>query len=176
MSISAISELLLTQFGPKCKRRFLGQSLIDAKCQRDICQDNICPGDICQYQPYCYLPDFGQSLKVVFLGQSLTDSNFQGDICPSNICSSDICPSNICHGDICPYQEYLSYNCSNFDKHFWTQLFWGLNFCTPHLFGQSFLWPKYFLIPNFFGPKIFELKSFFTFNFVLLKKFWDLNS
>ena len=43
LSISGISQMLLTQFGPN----FKGKSLTDANRQGDICTGNICPGNIC---------------------------------------------------------------------------------------------------------------------------------
>ena len=66
MSISAISQLLLTRFWWNFKGRFLGTSRTDSNCQGDICPCNICPRDICPYQEYlsCYWPDFDETLKV----------------------------------------------------------------------------------------------------------------
>ena len=66
MSISAISQLLLTRFWWNFKGRFLGTSRTDSNCHRDICLGNSCPGDICPYQEYlsCYWPDFDETLKV----------------------------------------------------------------------------------------------------------------
>ena len=73
------------------------------------------------------LPNF----KGRFLG---TDANFQGYISTSNLCP----------GDICPYQQYLSYYWPDFDEHFWTHYFGGLNFSTPHLFLSEFVWTRFF--------------------------------
>ena len=97
LSISAISQLLLTRFWPNFKHRFLGPSLTHPNCHGDICAGNICPVDICPYREYlsCYWPNFDQTL-VSFLGPSLTDVN----------CHGDICPGHIWPGDICPYQQY----------------------------------------------------------------------
>ena len=66
MSISAISQLILTRFWWNFKGRFLGTSTTDHNCHRDICPGNICLGDICPYQEYlnCYWPDFDETLKV----------------------------------------------------------------------------------------------------------------
>ena len=66
LSISRISQQLLTRFWPNFKGRFLGPSLTNANCWSDICPGNICPCDICLYQEYlsCYLIDFDQTLKV----------------------------------------------------------------------------------------------------------------
>ena len=46
----AISQLLLAQFWPNFKGRFLRPSLKDAKYHDDICPENICPGNIWPYQ------------------------------------------------------------------------------------------------------------------------------
>ena len=66
MSISEISQLLLTQFGWNFKDRVLGTSRTDSNCQGDICPSNICPGDICPYMEYfsCYWPNFDEIFKV----------------------------------------------------------------------------------------------------------------
>ena len=50
LSISAISQMLLTRFWPNFKVSFLGPSLTDVTCQDDICPDNIWLGDICPFQ------------------------------------------------------------------------------------------------------------------------------
>ena len=65
-SMSAISQLLLTQFCWNCKGRFLWTFRTDSNCQGDICRCNICPRDICPYQEYlsCYWPDFDETLQV----------------------------------------------------------------------------------------------------------------
>ena len=64
--MSAIYQLLLTQFWLNFKDRFLGPSWTDLNCNSDICSGKICPGDICPYQEYLswYWPDFDQTLKV----------------------------------------------------------------------------------------------------------------
>ena len=66
LSISGISQLLLTQYLPNFKGMFLEPSLTDANRYCDICPVNICPGDICPYQEYlsCYRLNFDQTLKV----------------------------------------------------------------------------------------------------------------
>ena len=46
----AISQLLLAQFWPNFKRRFLGPSRANSNCHNDICPGNIFPGNICPYQ------------------------------------------------------------------------------------------------------------------------------
>ena len=43
LSISAISQLLLTRFGSNLKQRVLGTYTTDYNCHHDICPGNICP-------------------------------------------------------------------------------------------------------------------------------------
>ena len=66
LSISGISQLLLTWFWWNFKGRFLRLSWTDFNYRSDICPGNICPGDICPYQEYlsCYWPNFDKTLKV----------------------------------------------------------------------------------------------------------------
>ena len=65
ISMSAISQLLLTWFWPDFKDRFLGPSWTDFNCYSDIRSGNICPGDICSYQEYLwYWPNFDQTLNL----------------------------------------------------------------------------------------------------------------
>ena len=68
MSISGISQLLLTWFWWNIKGRFLGTSRTDSNCHSDICPCNICLCDICPYQEYFsyYWPNFDQTLKLGF--------------------------------------------------------------------------------------------------------------
>ena len=61
LSISGISQLLLTRFWWNFTGRFLGTSRKASNCHGDICPGNTCPGnicsgDICTYQEYlsCY--------------------------------------------------------------------------------------------------------------------------
>ena len=96
-SMSAISQLLLTQFWWHFKGRLLWTFGTDSNCHSDIfVQATLC--NICPYQEYlsCYWPNFDETLKVG--SWEHLDSN----------CHSDLCLGNICPGDICPYQEYLS--------------------------------------------------------------------
>ena len=66
MSISEISQLLLTQFWWNFKGRLLWIFRTDSNCQGDICPRNICPRNICPFQEYlsCYWPDLDLTLKV----------------------------------------------------------------------------------------------------------------
>ena len=65
-----ISQLLLTQFWPNFKSRFLGTYRTDFSCHHDICPGNISPGDICPYQQYLrsYWPNFDQTFGTQFFG------------------------------------------------------------------------------------------------------------
>ena len=67
-SMSEISWLLLTQFWPNCKGRFLEPSWTDSNCKGDICPGDICQGNICTYQEYlgCYWPNFEQTFWAQF--------------------------------------------------------------------------------------------------------------
>ena len=60
-----ISQLLVAQFGPNFKERFLGPFLTDANRHTDIYPSNICFRNICPYKEYLswYWPDFDQTLK-----------------------------------------------------------------------------------------------------------------
>ena len=59
-----LSQLLLTQFGPNLKGRFLGQSLKDSNCY-----DDIFPGNICPYQQCfsCYETFWNQFLGALII-------------------------------------------------------------------------------------------------------------
>merc|ERR1711954_332272 len=65
LSISAISQLLLAQFGSNFKQRVLGTYTTVYNCHLNICPGNICPGDICPYKQYlsCYRPYLDQTLN-----------------------------------------------------------------------------------------------------------------
>ena len=60
--------LLLTQFWPNFKSRYLGTSTTDFSCHSDICPGNISPGDVCPYQQYLssYWPNF--LAVLIFVG------------------------------------------------------------------------------------------------------------
>ena len=108
MSISGISQLLLTRFWWKFTGRFLGTSRTDSNCRSDICPGNICPWQHLSISgiSQLLLTKFWWNFTGRFLGTSRTGSNYHSDICPGNICLSDICP----------YQEYLSCCWSEFDE------------------------------------------------------------
>ena len=131
MSISGISQLLLTQFWWYFTGRFLGTSRTDSNCHSDIClgnicPGNICPGDICPYQ--LLLTQYWPKFKGRFLEPALTDANCYGDICVVNIC---------------PYQEYHSW--PNFKGRFRKKM--------TSIFLSQIMLPKKIWTPNFFDPK-----------------------
>ena len=68
LSISWISQLLLTRFWWNFKDRFLGTSRTASNCHGDICPGNICPRNICPYQEYLSSswPNFDETLKNRF--------------------------------------------------------------------------------------------------------------
>ena len=66
ISMSGISQLLLTWFWQNLNGTLLGTSRTHSKYHCDICLGIICPGDICPYQENlgCYWLDFEETLKV----------------------------------------------------------------------------------------------------------------
>ena len=107
MSISGISQLLLTQCWPNFKGRFKRQSLTDANYYSDICLATfVLVTSVISVISLLLLTRFWWNFKCRFLGTSETDSN----------CHDDIFPCNIWPGVICLYQEYLSCYWSDFDE------------------------------------------------------------
>ena len=80
LSISRISQLLLTRFWWNFKGRFLGTSRTESNCHRGICPCNICPDDNCPYQEYlsCYWPNVGSLFGPTFFYLNFLDQNFLG--------------------------------------------------------------------------------------------------
>ena len=80
LSISAISQLLLTRFWPNFKGKFLGQFLQDSNCYGDdICPGNIYPGNDCPYQQClsCYWANLNHLFVPNFWGSwFFIDNNF----------------------------------------------------------------------------------------------------
>ena len=72
ITLSAIYQLLLTQFWWNCKGRLLETSRTDSDCH-----DDICPGNIYPYQDNlsCYSPDF-DDFKSRFQGTSFVQATF----------------------------------------------------------------------------------------------------
>ena len=172
LSISGISQPLLTQFWLHFKSRFLGSFKTDSNCQGDICPGNLCSGHICPYmRNISAVTDLILTkLKGRFMGPSL-DANRH----------SHICPGNICPGNISPYQQYISTYWHN--QNFWTTFFGGLNFCEPAFFldktsfDQNNIWIKQSFYLNVFEPDFFTLnlldrKSLGGQHFLYIKTFW----
>ena len=156
LSISGISQLLLTQFWPNFKGRFLGQSLIDANCYGDIYPGNICPGNICTYhQPSFFL--FNHKFK----------SYCQTSVKVFRLKVDFVLPLSQEEEKQQQQQEiYLD------PKLFWIQhIFWHKFFLTKIFFWQKICFgPKIFFWPKiFFGPQIF----FWTQNFFWTQHFFS---
>ena len=145
LSISGISQLILTRFWPNFKCRFLGPSLTDANSHNDICQGNICPGNIFPYHEYLSYnwpwPYFLNQNCFGIQKNILTQNFFE----PKFICDP---------------------------KLFWTQNFWDPKFFwTANCFQPNFFWRKIlfglknFLIQNYFIPRILDSKYFLDFFF-----------
>ena len=68
LSLLAISQPLLNQFGRTFNGRFQGPSLPDVIGQGDICPGNICHGDICTFRQYihCSWPNFNNFFEPTF--------------------------------------------------------------------------------------------------------------
>ena len=151
LSISAISQLVLTGFGPNFKGRFSGNFLTDANCHGVICPVNICPGDICPYQLLLtrFWPNFKGSK---FLDKSFLDLQFfLSKICwdPHIFFRHNIFLDTIILGG----QKCLSAK------------FLGAQFFIGHKLSldQKFLWTTTFFSPkNFVGKKFFRTKIFFN--------------
>ena len=127
-STPAISQLLLTRFGPNFKCRFLVPSSTDANCHGDICPsniypDNICPGDICPYR----------NISAVFdpILIKLFWSEFLGTL---------IFLTKILFGPkFCLTQIYLD------PTFFWTKKFVRQFFLLNYFFNK-FFWPRFFYL------------------------------
>ena len=79
ISISAISQLLLTQFWANFKGRFWSPFLTGCNCNDDICPSNIRPGHICQYRKYlsCYWSNLDHSfLPKLYFYKNFFGANF----------------------------------------------------------------------------------------------------
>ena len=141
LSISGISQLLLTGFWWNFKGSFLEPSLTDSDYQVNICPFNICPCEICPYQDYLRLtlcwPKFeGRFLEPFFnrcqpLWWYLSSQHLSWQ-----------------HLSISGISQLLL-------SQFWpdfkgrSQFIFLLKFLEPDLFT------KFFLTQNFFGPQIF---------------------
>ena len=167
LSISGISQLLLSRFWPNFKSRFLESSWTDSNCHGDICQGNICPGNICTYREYlsCYWPDFYQTLKVDSLDHlelilTVMATFVQATFVLRHLSISGISPLLLtwfwpkfksrflrpsltdanCHGNFCPGKNISWWHLSI------SGIFIHINF------DQTFL-ALIFLDHHFFGPK-----------------------
>ena len=145
LSISAITQLLLNQLWQNFKYRFLGQSLLDAICQDDICPCTISPGDTCPYHQYLtqFWPKF---LEPMFWGSIIFWPTF-------------------CWIQIFGIQNYLDPKLSRAQNSSWIQyfldqrLFWIQNsILTQIIFDKKFFGPTIFPAQNFLKTKFFGHK------------------
>ena len=141
--MSVISQLLPNRFWQNFKRRFLGSSWIDSKCQNDICPGNICPCNICPYQDYisCYWLDCDQTSKVGSL-----DHLWQ---MPAVIVTF-VQATFVLATFVLLYQNFFCHN--NFIlKKIWTTSFSTWNVFQPKIFLNK----KFFTPKKIAGPRIF---------------------
>ena len=121
LSISGICQLLMTQFIPNFKSKFLGPSLTDANPQGDTCS-----GNICQYQQYLsyYWPDLDKKFCTQFLGGLLLDKT---SFDPNSFLGQQF--------------VYL---------HFLSRIFLPKIFCIQNFLDLQFFWITLFLAKVFF--------------------------
>ena len=149
LSISGISQLLLTQFLPNFKGRLLGPFLTDANCHGDICPGNICPGDICPYQEYLSCYCFGPN--KLFWPLNLWDLKFflTNTFFGQNFLDQKIFENNFFLTQYILDQKFVG------NKIFPTQYFLDQKLLQPKIFRTKNLSTQRFLKsfdPNFFGP------------------------
>ena len=138
LSISGLSQLLLTRFWPKFKCRFLGTSSTNANCHGNICSGNICPGNI--------YPKF--FLTQNLLGRkTFLDLHFWTQICLNPKC---FVPKNFLDPNF-----FWTQNCCGPQNFFGQKNFFDPNsfrpkifFDTKSYFIQKFLDNKYFWTQN----------------------------
>ena len=153
LSISGISQLLVTRFWPNFKGRFLGPSLTDVNCHGIICLGNICPGHICSYQHNlsCYWltsfwPKFWDLIFCINISD-VTDTILLKLLRPN-------------------FLEALNFGGQFFC---WKIFFWPKYFLDQKFFcTQIYLlfWPKYILSEKFFVPKICWIEHSIQVNFL----------
>ena len=187
LSISGISQLLLTQFWWNFKGRFLGTFRTDSNCQGYKYQGKICPHDICPYQEYlsCFWPDFDQTLKlpfwdilwqmstviVTFVLVTFVHINFNQIwikyfLRPKFIWTSKKCPNLFCLDQSFSAISFVWTQNLSGPKTIWTsKLFLTRNFLNPYFFWLEFILTKHFLGPECYGTKLFWTKpNYFLIN------------
>ena len=122
LSISGISQLLLTRFWPNFKGRFLGLFWTDFNYCSNIFPGNICPVNICPYQENlsCHWLNFDQTLWTKILGTLI----FFDQIL---FLDQKFCLTQIFFGSNIFWQKIFVQN-----------VFW------PYFFWQTFLWTQFF--------------------------------
>ena len=144
LSISGIFQLLVTQFWPSFKGRFLGLSLTDANIHVDICSSNICPY---QHNLNCYLPDFDQTFGTQFFApiSQLLQTQFWPNFWDPIFWGPWFLWTKI-------FLDKISIDPSNFFYSFLTQIFVGPN--------KLFVNLTFLFTYLFFGNIVFVPKSF----------------
>ena len=158
LSISGISQLLLTWFWWNFKCSFLRASRTDSNYQVDICTCNICPGDICPYQEYpsCYWPDVDKTLKVGFWNHLYQMPTLMVIFVQSTFALvTFVHIRNISAVTDSIWPNYKGGFQKNFDFNFLEPDHFTQNVCTQNLldskfFGSQIFFPKVFLDLNFF--------------------------
>ena len=124
LSISGISQLLLTRLWPNFKGRFLGLSWTNFNYCSNICPGNFCSGDICPYQEYlsCYWPIFDQTFWTGFL---------------AGLGSKFCLDQNLVWPKL-------------FEPKLYGHIFFGPRFFRPKFFGPKIFWTFYFFRSKLF--------------------------
>ena len=173
LSTSAISQLLLNQFGPNFKGRFLGQFLPDAinmsgwhLSWQQLSWWHLLKSAIYPLLLIQFLPNL---MDPIFWGKDFSRPKFcyiQTFLEPNLF-----------------YQHFFGAKIFLEPKSFWARIFLPKNLLDP-AFSQTpnfFSWDQYFLDQNIFRPKIVGLLIFLTQTFsapkisLNQKIFWDKN-
>ena len=152
LSMSGISQLLLTRFQPNFKCRFFGPSVTG-----DICPGNICPGDISTYKQYLsyYWSNFDQHF---------VDPNSWGTFCRTHFMFTKLLLTKTFFGRKIIFLPKFFFGLDFLDlKSFVPKKFWIQNFWTQNFFGQ-----KICLQPKCFASKLNQ-------NLCRTKIFWAQN-
>ena len=167
LSISGISQLLLTQFLPNSKGWFVGY--FQQMPTVIVIFVNICPGDICWCKEYlsCYWPKFD------FWTQFFASRNLFGSI----FFGTKFCLAQTFLDIMKIFWPKIFLNQNVIDTKFfgpylfWTEIFFGFKIFLDLKFrwAKKILDPNAFLTQHVFGPKIYWIQEFRP------QKFWDKN-
>ena len=161
LSISGISQLLLTQCWPNFKGRFLEPSLTDANRYGDICPVNI---------GYCLNSD--QPLKVDYK-RNVNVNFLEPDYFTWNFCTPNFFGPQFS-------LDQIFFNLNLFNLNFLDNNFLDHLFYLPKMFGSNTFWPTVFglglfLDQQFFFIQLYGHGLFLDQNFVHLISFWTKN-